>query len=356
MFPTAPLPPAFSDRSPSVALPLSFDLSCSEVTEQRLRAAVTESLRLCVVHIPLSDREDSALRNGLVVSDQTTHSDAAIDISTGPHLQSESASASWSSAASDPVLLAAPLPTESVVHRHRVGTTRAARHREIDSVRRGREAVAFRSLRLLLDSFHPQEARVFSRQARHGNALAVEQATTELQYMRQQVHDLQGQLRHLQSQLTPRLNRGLFVAYETLFRGRPNQHTLIFSHESRLCMDVSDDFCDFTGYARDEIVGRTVPLCPTLFNPRQLGTIDFWVEGSLTSSDVDAQIYDNWLQMMRLLRGQQPIVYCMFPVIMSDRRRLHAQFRCWISAGQRDEENMLIVQTSRESYQLSDWR
>ena len=290
---------------------------------------------------------------------------------TGATLDSASASPLPSSPAAEPPYASFPAPslsssTSSSVTKVKLTTSerqarRAAKHRAIDASRRSREATALSSVLLALglpdpsldaDSSAPAKRRHSKGSRPRSKAKLLEMAAAEIHRLRAQAA----------------VSTELPTAHRFFFQEAPAQ-CVIFSPADRRCVDANVEFCWYTGFHREEVVGLCTALCPA--PPQWLleeegereqepcppleSTRSFW--------EIDQHGFDypvpreqsrwNYRQLGLLFSGQQRRVQCVFRVAMADHQLMNAQCSCWLIGKRGDRGLMgqfLVVQTTAEKY------
>ena len=282
---------------------------------------------------------------------------------------------------------------------------RVEKHREVDSLRRSREAKALASLLdVLCEEQQAQERREQKRARRptapRSRAQVLETAVTRMRSMRAAISSLETappqtpetaltsnsdvNASTSSSSLSQAASVGVRLpgpslldsrsaltadlpgCYEMLFRCTPD-HAMLFSARTRACLDVSDDFCSWAGYDSAQMIGTVVDLCP--FSPlSQLpayGLIDYSAssasgDAAKQESCIDAvdsipewQATLNRQQLAALFRGEERRVQCLFRLVLSDKRRVDGWFRCWTVGPQNSANQLLVIQTNAESYVLA---
>ena len=139
--------------------------------------------------------------------------------------------------------------------------------------------------------------------------------------------------------------------YESLFRCSPD-HTILFSARTRACLDVSDEFCAYSGYNNTQVIGRVVDLCP--FSPSsqlaEYGIIDCSAASTAVECMPSWQVSLNRQQLGALFEGRERRVQCLFRLVLSDQSRVDGWFRCWTVGQLGSPSQVLVIQTNADSY------
>ena len=296
--------------------------------------------------------------------------------STAPHPAQPSLSSSGSSTVSQPALSAAERKRR-----------RVEKHRVVDAVRRTREARALSSLLEVLREEQLAQERVEKKRPKsttqpRSRAQVLETAVTRLRSMRAllSAQESASPPPHITlalptvsssssssssfTSLTTTVRASTTSSltkldspsdrYESLFRRAPD-HTILFLAHTRTCVDVSDEFCSYSGYPTTQVIGTVVDLCP--FSPTSqladYGVIDCNQRGH-SSKAVECvpswQVSLNRQQLSALFEGKERRVQCLFRLVLSDQSQVDGWFRCWTVGQLGSPSQLLVLQTNAESY------
>ena len=281
---------------------------------------------------------------------------------------------------------------------------RVEKHREVDAVRRSREAKALSTLlqvlreeQLLQDSAAPKRAK--SSTAPRSRAQVLETAVSRLRSMRALLSAQQAEqpspvavqpsasvtsssstafLSLLSSSTSSPSSVTMSVSpvasavsppsvvlswswYESLFRCSPN-HGMLISCSSRQCVSVSSDFCSYTGYTSTQVVGTVMDLCPLAPHSADYGLLDCrGASGAAADSCQPVDVLPDWQvalnrqQLMALLSGRERRVQCLFRIVRSDQSHVDGWFQCWTLSHTNQHnapttDTMLVLHTQPEHY------
>ena len=259
----------------------------------------------------------------------------------------------------------AAVPTAADRKRQRV-----EKHRVVDAARRSRESKALSTLLELLRDENLLRGRVdIKRQkksiAPRTRAQVFETAISRLRLM--------GDLLSAQDQQSPPQSASSssltssalstassssfsssahmsWLPYASLFRSAPDA-ALLFQTSTRRCVDVSDEFCTYTGFSNSQVIGTTVDLCPN--TPSAMVPCHGVINCSDRSVAVDAipewHVKRNRQQLMSLFHGKEKRVQCLFRVVLSDGSVVDGWFRCWTIGVKGVADRVLVIQANAQS-------
>ena len=145
--------------------------------------------------------------------------------------------------------------------------------------------------------------------------------------------------------------------YESLFRCAPD-HTMLFSAHTRTCLDVSDEFCAYSGYSNTQVIGTVVDLCPysAALQLAEYGIIDCSAASAERSQSRAAECIPEWQvslnrqQLISLFEGRERRVQCLFRLVLHNQSQVDGWFRCWTVGRSGSPSQLLVIQTTAESY------